>query len=55
MVYRADSYRVDTVDQIKSVETLQAKEFIEHISNDHYGSKRGKLFLNNNEHDIQFN
>ena len=46
---------MDIADQIKSMETLQAKEFIENISNDHYQNTRGKFFLNNNEHDIQFN
>ena len=43
-----------TVDQSKSVKTLQAKEFIENISIDHYGNTREKLFLNINEHSIQF-
>ena len=36
------------------METLQAKEFIENISIDHYGNT-GKFSLNNNDHDIRFN
>ena len=39
---------IDTADQIKSMEILQAKKFIENISVDQYGNTRGKLFLNNN-------
>ena len=46
---------MDTADQTKSRETLQDKEFNRSISIDHYGNTRGKFFLNNNEHDIQFN
>ena len=46
---------MDTADQIKSIEILQAKEIIRSISIDHYGNARGTFFLNNNEHDIQFN
>ena len=46
---------MDTADQTKSRETLQDKEFNRSISSDHYGNTRGKFFLNNNEHDIQFN
>ena len=49
MVYRT---AMNTADQIKSMETLQAKLFIRSISIDHYGNTRGKVFLNNNEHDI---
>ena len=50
MVYRST---MDTTDQIKSMETLKAKEFIKNISIDDYGKTREKFFLNNNEHDIQ--
>ena len=46
---------MDTADQIKSLEILKAKEFIKIISIDDYGNLREKFFLNNNEHDIQFN
>ena len=52
MVYRTV---MDTADQIKSMETLKSKEFIESFSTDDYGNTKGKFFLNNNEHGIQLN
>ena len=39
----------------QGLNTPNVETFIENVSIDQFGDTRGKLFLNNNEHDIQLN
>ena len=52
MVYKT---AMNAADQIKALNTPHAETFIENISIHQFGNTRGKSFLNNNKHDIQFN